>query len=86
MFAFITHNSIVQDLCIVKRSIQNMETKKQMKMLVNQLTKYSENNEIIPKNRNIQTQTDHVKSSEKSCQTITNNVDNDNDDDFEYLE
>lgn len=94
MFSFITHSSIVQDLYIVKRSIQNIETKRQMKMLVYQLEKYSENQNVkqrhdanskIVRNRHTQT---HVKQyTDQISQTIDNEKKcDDYDNDYEYLE
>lgn len=95
MFAFITHNSIVQDLSVVKKSINNIETRRQMKMLVNQLNKYSTNKDIIiTADKHTQTQQMQiVNMCDKSNQTTKHETEDKQsqtfqiiDDEFEYLE
>ena len=73
MFAFFLHSSVVQDMNIVRRFIQNQETKEQMKIMLTQLDKYAKN-KSAKTFRTVDTQTDMPSEATFYIMDIPSNI------------
>ena len=70
MFAFFAHNTIIQDISIVKKMLQNEDIKNDMKKHIYQLNKYNKIKDID----DIEYMRNHLHIIPKTIELLSNNI------------